>query len=389
MDLFDIAVGAYWPDAVDEGLTSSDHVVGILSPDAVASRNVKNEWDWALANGKPLLLLQIKPCSIPHRYVSLNFIEVAGPDLAAPLAALLDALGVALAEPLDLAQPETQYARNGAISIAFQVLGSGPPDLVFTGGFVSNLEYNWEYPTSAHFMRGLAEFARLIVLDKRGTGLSDRVDVLPPLPDTVDDIRAVMDAAGSSQAVLLGIGEGGAMSILFATRYPERTAALILYGAYAKGTQAPDYAGGWPTERHEEFASMVEQHWGSEAYIRWAAPRAAEDPSLCAWLTRFLRNSASPSAAMAMARFGAAIDVRHALEAIAAPTLIVHQPNDPVSALVDDRYLAQHIAGARLVELPQATREGILGDHTPMLASIRSFVSLATSNQLRGSGGSD
>jgi pimeloyl-ACP methyl ester carboxylesterase len=377
MDRFDIPVGAYWPDEIDLGLASSDVVVGVLSPEAVASRDVKNEWDWAIANDRRLLLVHVRECVVPHRYVSINRIDAVGLDSAAALGALSEALGVAPPEPVALATPETRYAQHDGVSIAYQALGDGPPDLVLIPGWVSNLEYSWEHPTSARFSRSLATFSRLIMFDKRGTGLSDRVSEPLTLEQGRDDLRAVIDAAGSDRAALLGISEGGAIAMLFAIAYPERTTALILYGAYARAIRATDYPGGITEEEHRTQIAMIERHWGSEEYIRWSTPRAAEDDSLRVWLTRYFRLSASPRAALALARFGAEIDIRDALRSITVPVLIVHRRGDPVSNLEDDRYLAAHIPGARLVELPEDVHEGILGDHTPLVHAIETFLASA------------
>jgi pimeloyl-ACP methyl ester carboxylesterase len=204
--------------------------------------------------------------------------------------------------------PQTRYASSGEVRIAYQVVGNGPIDLVFVPGFISNLEVHWEDSGYEHLLRRLGAFTRLILLDKRGTGLSDRVDAhhLPTLETRMDDVRAVMDAAGSSRAVLLGASEGGPMSILFAATCPQRVRALVLYGAYA-------HFHTWVMgrERLAEFMRGAESSWGSGASLAAFAPGRLQDESFRAWWARFERLSASPTAAVALARMNAEIDVRH------------------------------------------------------------------------------
>ena len=173
MDQYDIPAGAYWPDEIDKGLNRADLVIGILSPDAVDSRNVKNEWDWALQNGKGLILLMTRPCVIPHRYVSINFIDATGPDPAAVFHALMRTLGLHPPTPA-LEIPRTRYALSGGVSIAWQQFGSGPIDLVYVPGFISHIEHSWKFPRMAQFLARFGEIARVLKFDKRGTGMSDR-----------------------------------------------------------------------------------------------------------------------------------------------------------------------------------------------------------------------
>jgi len=212
-----------------------------------------------------------------------------------------------------LAAPQTRYAKSADVRIAYQVVGNGPIDLVFVPGFISNLEVHWEDPGYSHLLGRLAAFTRLIQFDKRGTGLSDRVDThdLPTLETRMDDVRAVMDAAGSGRAVLLGASEGAPMSILFAATYPERTRALVLYGGYAHfhtWVMAP--------EPLANFMRSAESNWGSGASLQHFAPGRIEDARFKAWWARFERLSVSPTAAIALARMNAQIDVRHVLGSI-------------------------------------------------------------------------
>jgi class 3 adenylate cyclase len=248
-------------------------------------------------------------------------------------------------EGAQIVQPETRYARSGDVRIAFQVIGSGPINLVFVPGFISNLDNAWESPISAHFFSRLSSFSRLILFDKRGTGLSDRVSAIPTLEERMDDVRAVMDAAGSERAALFGISGGGAMCVLFAATYPERTQALVLYGTYSH----------FPTrmnEKLEEFLSVIEQSWGTGATLPYFAPTKASDPIMKEAWGRYERNGASPSAVISLMRMNSKIDVRHVLQAVRVPTLILHREGDTRVSVDAARYAARAIPNAKLLELP-------------------------------------
>lgn len=243
--------------------------------------------------------------------------------------------------------PETRYARSGDVRIAFQVVGNGPFDIVFIPGFISNLEIAWESPARARFFSRLSSFSRLILFDKRGTGLSDRVGAVATLEEGMDDVRAVMDAAGSERAALFGISEGGAMSVLFAATYPERTQALVLYGTYSH----------FPTwvlakEKLQEFFSHIEQNWGTGASLPYLAPSKASDPIVKEAWARYERVGASPSAVISLMRMNSEIDVRHVLPAIRVPTLIVHREGDTRVSVEAARYAARTIPNAKLFEPP-------------------------------------
>ena len=245
--------------------------------------------------------------------------------------------------------PQTRYARSGDVRIAYQVVGNGPVDLVFVPGYISNLDLQWEDPGFVHLMTRLGAFTRLIMLDKRGTGLSDRVDIqhLPSLETRMDDVRAVMDATGTRRAVLLGASEGGPMAILFAATYPTRTRALVLYGAYA-------HFHTWVLSREglEEFIRGIETAWGTGKTVVRFAPEQGQDERFRAWWGRHERFGASPTAAVALARMNAAIDVRSILPVIRVPTLVIHRTNDARVKLSGGRYLADKIPGARFSEIP-------------------------------------
>jgi class 3 adenylate cyclase len=244
-------------------------------------------------------------------------------------------------------QPETRYARSGDVRIAFQVVGNGPFDLVFIPGFISNLEIAWESPARARFFSRLSSFSRLILFDKRGTGLSDRVSPVPTLEEGMDDVRAVMDAAGCERAALFGVSEGGAMSVLFAATYPDRTQALVLYGTYS---HFPTWV--LANEELEEFFSRVEQNWGTGASLPYLAPSKASDPLVREAWARYERVGASPSAVISLMRMNSQIDVRHVLPAIRVPTLVVHRVGDTRVSVKAARYAAENIPNAGLLELP-------------------------------------
>lgn len=257
-----------------------------------------------------------------------------------------------------MVRPETRYARSGDVNIAYQVVGDGPRDLVYVPGWVSNVEVFWEEPAVVRFFERVATFCRLILFDKRGTGLSDRVADVPNLETRMDDVRAVMDAVGSEQAALLGNSEGGPLCALFAATYPERTSALIMMGSYARRISAPDYPWGPSLEQWHEFIDGVVRHWGGPVGIEQRVPSQAHDPRFTAWWSRFVRQSASPGAAQTIWRMIAEIDIRDVLPTIRVPTLIVHNAGERTVPVESARYLAGHIPGARYAEL-----DGI--DHVP------------------------
>jgi pimeloyl-ACP methyl ester carboxylesterase/DNA-binding CsgD family transcriptional regulator len=267
--------------------------------------------------------------------------------------------------------PETRYAKSGDVRIAYQVIGNGPIDLVFVPGFLSNLDVHWEDPGYSHLLKRLGTFARLIQFDKRGTGLSDRVDNrdLPSLETRMDDVRAVMDAAGSGRAALLGASEGAPMSILFAATYPERTRALVLYGGYAHfhtWVMGPDALA--------SFVNSAERTWGSGASLAAFAPGRVDDAHFKIWWARFERLSVSPSAAITLARMNAQIDVRHALASIRVPTLVIHRANDARVKIAGGRYLAQKIRGARFIEVPGRDHPIWTGDIDLVVDKVEEFL---------------
>ncbi len=253
--------------------------------------------------------------------------------------------------------PNTRYAKSGNVHVAYQVFGEGPIDLVFFPGFVSNIETYWEEPSLARWLRKLGGFARVITFDKRGTGLSDRLEMLPTMDERMDDVRAVMDAAGSQRAAVFGLSEGGSLATLFAAHYPERCRALVLWGAFAK------FSSWFPTsEKLEKFFEYVEKGWGTGGNIGAWAPSKKDDPAFREWFAKRERSSASPAAVVALMRMNMMIDISGILPYVRVPTLVVHRTNDPVVNVEGGRQLANSIPNARLLELPGVNHLPFLGD---------------------------
>jgi pimeloyl-ACP methyl ester carboxylesterase/class 3 adenylate cyclase len=236
--------------------------------------------------------------------------------------------------------PAIRYAKSGRVRIAYQVLGSGPLDLVLVPGFISNLDHHWDDSALAQFLARLASFSRLILFDKRGIGLSDRTGHLPTLEERMDDVRAVMDAVGCERAALSGISEGGAMSILFAATYPERTRALVLYGTYG---HFPSWV--LPPDRLDAFIDLIDRHWGTGASLPTFAPSKVSDEAFRRWWARFERLGVSPSAAIALMRMNNEIDIRHVLPSIRVPTLVLHRTEDPRVNVEARRFFATEHPG--------------------------------------------
>src|SRR5215213_1847111 len=273
--------------------------------------------------------------------------------------------------------PRTRYARNEDVSIAYQVVGDGPIDLVHAPGSFSHLEYAWEEPGYARYLRRLASFSRLILFDKRGTGLSDRSAGIASMEERMDDVRAVMDAAGSERAVLFGVSESAPLACLFAATYPERTAALVLYAAYASEVRKPDYP--WPPTADEraaqidDLAATVHETWGNVDRLADVAPSLADDPAFRTWFSTFCRLGASPGAVVMLERMDALIDVRHVLPTIRVPTLVLHRLDADYN-VEHGRFVAAHIPGARLVELPGVDYFSFVGDSDALIDEIEAFV---------------
>jgi DNA-binding SARP family transcriptional activator/pimeloyl-ACP methyl ester carboxylesterase len=274
---------------------------------------------------------------------------------------------------------EVSYARSGEIRIAYQVVGGGPVDLVLVHGWVCTFQPGWEYPKLAAFYRRLASMGRLILFDKRGTGLSDRVspERLPDLETRMDDVRAVLDSVGSQRAALLGLSEGGAMSTLFAATHPERTLSLILMGTFPREMRAPDYSCGVSEEDlRRRLALLEEDDWASAATRDWlgrVAPDTLHDPGALSWYTSYVRRGASPGASRALRLMNVEIDVRDVLPTISVPTLVLHRAHE--SWRDGSRFMGEHIPGARLVELPGNDHLPWEGDREALLDEIERFLS--------------
>ena len=254
-----------------------------------------------------------------------------------------------------IAAPQTRFARSsGDVQIAYQAFGEGDIDVVFVPGFVMNVEALWEEPVTAPFVERLASFARVVTFDKRGQGLSDRPPDPPTLEQTMDDIRAVMDAAGLERAALFGVSEGGPAALLFTATHPQRVTELALYGTYARSVMSDDYPFGIPESALDVFAEMIDKEWGGPVAADYFVPSRLDDAQFLESWARFLRRGSSPRGAGSLIRLYRELDVRHVLPAISVPTLIVHRTDDRVTSLGGGRYIAERIPNAQFVEVPGA-----------------------------------
>jgi pimeloyl-ACP methyl ester carboxylesterase len=260
-------------------------------------------------------------------------------------------------------QPETRYAKSGDVHIAYQVFGEGPLNLVFIPPFFSNVEVWWDQPDYTRALVRLGSYAKVLIFDKRGTGMSDRVTELPGMEQRMDDLRAVMDAVGMEQAALLGVSEGGSMATLFAATYPSRCSALVLVGAYARFSSFVE-----TEEELTEFFRYTEQAWGSGASAHKFAPSRANDPDFQRWWGRHERTGASPAAAAALMRMNEQIDISDIVSTIRLPTLVIHRTGDKAVNVEGGRFLAENIPGARYLELPGSDHVPFVGDNAPEIA---------------------
>jgi pimeloyl-ACP methyl ester carboxylesterase len=271
--------------------------------------------------------------------------------------------------------PDIRYARSGDVSIAYSVLGDGPFDLVWTPGALSHLDLTWEDEAKSRFLLELASFSRLITFDKRGTGLSDRVSGIADLETRMDDIRAVMDAAGSESAVVCGVSEGGPMALLFAATYPERVRALVNYGSLPRFVRGPNFP--WRAPKHEYLDGWEAEAeaWGTEANAREWLEEEGMDASPDAVRDRARRDRMiiSPGALLQLHRMNAEIDVRPVLPTVRVPTLILHRSEDP-NPIEGARWMAEQIPGARFQELPGGPHMPYYGDWEAVVSAIREFV---------------
>jgi pimeloyl-ACP methyl ester carboxylesterase/DNA-binding CsgD family transcriptional regulator len=277
--------------------------------------------------------------------------------------------------------PTTSYAKSGEVNIAYQAFGDGPVDLVFVPGFISHIELAWEEPYLARFLRRLAAFTRVIFFDKRGTGLSDPVLRPPGLVERMDDIRAVMDAAGSKRAALFGVSDGGCLCIAFAVAHLERAASLVTYGSFARRLRAADYPWGWSAEHLAEVLRGMDQGWANGKWWAAANPSVADDERYQAWWARYLRAAASPSMGRGALGLNAELDIRHLLARVDVPTLVIHRTREQWVDVGNSRYLAAHIAGAQLVEASGVDHRPWLGDADEILDAIETFLTGTAARQ--------
>jgi len=269
---------------------------------------------------------------------------------------------------------EVRFARSGDVNIAYRVVGDGPIDLVYAQGAYTHLDVYWELPAFRHYCESLAEFTRLILFDKRGYGMSDRVPGATTLEERMDDIRAIMDAVGSERAALIGESEGGPLALLFAAAHPERTSALILQGAEVRERTDEEWPWGESTqEQHEAGMASLAERWGQGKGIWAIAPSMDGVEWARAWRGRLQLNAATPSAAEAFMRMAFDIDVREVVPTVNVPTLVVHATGDRVCHVENGRFLARTIPGARLVELPTDDHVPWF-DPEPTVAEIREFL---------------
>ncbi|MEQ8473047.1 MAG: alpha/beta fold hydrolase [Marinoscillum sp.] len=272
-------------------------------------------------------------------------------------------------------KPATQYTKSGRINIAYQVFGSGSIDLVYIPGWVSNIDWMWACPELVDFLRELGKIARVILFDKRGTGLSDRVVELSTLEERMDDIRAVMDAVGSEKAVLFGHSEGGSVSALFAATYPNRTISLVTFGIFAKRRYAPDYP--WaPTDKERQVVyDMIENSWGSgEMNLESLAPSKANDKVFMEWLANYFRSGASPSAALVLTQMNTQVDIIDILGSIKVPTLMMQRTQDIDVKIEEGRFIAERIPRAKFVEFSGNDHLFWVGNTREVLEEMRSFI---------------
>jgi pimeloyl-ACP methyl ester carboxylesterase/DNA-binding CsgD family transcriptional regulator len=271
---------------------------------------------------------------------------------------------------------ETRYARSGSLNIAYRVFGDGALDLVIVPGFISHVEYAWEEPSLARFLRKLSSFCRLITFDKRGMGRSDReiAGDTPTLEERIDDVAAVMAAADSRRAVLLAWSEGGPMSILFAARHPDQVAGLILIGTTPRFPETDDFPEGVPRMLMEQAVEVWQEEWGTGVGLELYGPSVADDAGLRSWWAAYQRFAASPGAVAASLLMHLDVDVRDYLPQVHVPTLVIHRTDDMLVPVECGRYLAERITGARYAELPGPDHMFWLGDQDQTLATIRSFL---------------
>jgi pimeloyl-ACP methyl ester carboxylesterase/class 3 adenylate cyclase len=272
-------------------------------------------------------------------------------------------------------RPRTRYARSGDLDIAYQVVGDGPIDLLVVPPGLAFMERSWEFPPLARFWQRLASFARLILLDKRGTGLSDRVTGVPTLEERMDDVKVVMDAVGTERAALFGGSEAGPITTLFAASYPRRVSSLVLVGAMVRWSAVPDFPWGYTEEDRRNQLDYVEHYWGSGlSGESWYAPSLRGNRAAREWVGRVEQYTGTPSAMATFFAMNAQIDIRPVLSTVSVPSLAIHRAADRVVDVHHGRYYAEHIPGAKYLELPGDDHWWWVGDSDPIVDAIEEFL---------------
>ena len=272
-------------------------------------------------------------------------------------------------------KPATQYTKSGRLNIAYQVFGSGSTDLVYIPGWVSNIDWMWACPELVDFLLELGKICRVILFDKRGTGLSDRVVELSTLEERMDDIRAVMDAVGSEKAILFGHSEGGCVSALYAATYPERVVSLITFGIFAKRRYSSDYPWAPTDEERQEVYDMIENHWGGgDMNLESLAPSKANDRQFMDWLANYFRSGASPSAAMVLTKMNTQVDIIDILDTVKVPTLLMQRTHDIDVKIEEGRFIADRIKGSKFIELDGSDHLFWAGNTDEVLEHMKSFI---------------
>ena len=281
-----------------------------------------------------------------------------------------------------IVKPDINYTKSGSINIAYQVFGQGTIDLVYIPGWVSNIDWVWECPELVSFLKELGKHARVILFDKRGTGLSDRLSEISTLEERMDDIRAVMDAVSSEKAVLFGHSEGGSVSALFAATYPNRVVTLIMFGAFAKRRYSADYPWAPTDEQRQQVYDMIERNWGTtEMGLESLAPSKAMDKNFMKWLANYFRSGASPKAALVLTKMNTQVDIRNVLGSIKVPTLILQRTNDIDVKIDEGKFLADHIQNSKFVELEGNDHLFWIGKTEDVLIQIRKYISYPESRK--------
>lgn len=280
-----------------------------------------------------------------------------------------------LNDQADFKKPATHYAKSGSINIAYQVFGSGSVDLVYIPGWISNIDLMWQCPELVQFLTDLGKVARVILFDKRGTGLSDRVVELSTLEERMEDISVVMDAVRSQKAVLFGHSEGGSAAALFSATYPERVSSLIMFGAFAKRRYSEDYPWAPTEEKRQEVYDMIAGQWGSgEMNLEMLAPSKANDQVFMEWLADYFRSGASPGAALLLTKMNTQVDIRDILKSIRVPTLVMQRKNDIDVQIEEGRFLAERIEESKLVEFEGEDHLFWIGNTEEVLSEVRNFI---------------